>query len=104
MMGFIPNEHEMLFELRPIGVSYRCELCERGEMEVDTNEALTICWDGEAGAHKMPMRTHICNNCHGTMKLPKTYPYIEWVTTEEYTRFINSGLLPIRQPMMREEE
>lgn len=73
------TEHEEMFELKPIGIRYRCEFCNDGEMIASNSETLIVEYGG--GPY---MRTHTCNKCGKSMKLPKTYPYIEWVTPEEY--------------------
>ena len=41
----------------------------------------------------MALRTHICDKCHNIMKLPKTYPYIEWVTKDEYTEMVKNNII-----------
>lgn len=84
-MSFIPNEHEILSELKPVVVNYKCELCNEGNMVAYSCEPIKI--------NIRSLITHVCNNCHGEMKLPKMYPYLEWVTKDEYENFINNGLL-----------
>lgn len=86
-MSLVKKEHEEYFELKPIGVRYICEFCGKGEMEADPNESVVIPLVTGAPI----MRTHICNKCGKSMQLPKTYPYIEWVTAAEYDEFVKSG-------------
>lgn len=89
-MAFVPNEHERMFELIPVGVNYVCEFCHEGNMMVDVNETLVIEYTDKP---TMALRTHICDKCHKTMKLPKTYPYIEWVTKDEYTEMVKNNII-----------
>ena len=84
-MSFVPNEHETLSELKPVVINYKCEICNKGNMRVDSQKATNITIPG--------LITHICNSCKGVMKLPKMYPYLEWVTKDEYKSFIDNGLL-----------
>ncbi len=84
-MSFVPNEHETLSELKPIVVNYKCELCNEGNMVTDSRKPVKLTIPG--------LITHVCNNCNGVMKLPKMYPYLEWVTKDEYENFINKGFL-----------
>lgn len=86
-MAFVLGEHESVFELKPIGVNYTCELCGQGIMEAVTDEAITIeLFDN--GSPQMRLRSHKCNSCGGVMQLPKTYPYIAWLTKDEYDQAI----------------
>lgn len=74
---YTPKEYEELFEIKPIGVRYRCELCGEGEMIAMNEDPVRLMGDG------MMMRKHQCTKCKGIMQLPKTYPYIEWIPVEE---------------------
>ena len=89
-MAFVPSEHERVFELIPIGVNYVCEFCHEGNMIVDTNETLIV---ELTDPPRMALRTHICDKCQNTMKLPKTYPYVEWLTKAEYAEMIKKDIL-----------
>lgn len=89
-MGFVPNDHETLFKLIPVGVNYQCELCNRGNMIADKNEPVMI---ELTNPPTMGLRTHICDKCGGVMKLPKTYPYVEWVSVDEYANLVDLGVL-----------
>lgn len=77
------NEYEERFEVRPVGVRYRCEVCNRGYMEV-TNDSVFI------PASTLPpgpiMRPHVCTNCGAKLTLPGTYPRIEWIPIEDHFR------------------
>lgn len=67
--------HEETFDLRPIGIKYRCEFCNEGEMKYGTgNDQPAI-----ALAVHPPLYQHTCTKCGKTMHLPKMYPYIEWM-------------------------
>lgn len=66
--------HEETFDLRPIGIRYRCEFCNEGEMKYGTNEGPAI-----ALTVNPPLYEHKCTKCGKTMHLPKMYPYIEWI-------------------------
>lgn len=71
-----PNEED--FEVRPIGVRYICEFCHEGEMIVDHTEGQFI----ETVLTNPPLIQHKCTKCGGTMRLPRSYPYIEWVPVD----------------------
>lgn len=77
-MSYTPKEHEEVFDIKPVGVRYICEFCNEGEMIADPKEPILMTVEGV-----QLMRTHICNKCGKSMKLPKTYPYIEWVPVEK---------------------
>lgn len=72
---FTPGEHEELFEVKPIGIRYKCEHCGKGEMKVDI-ENLII-------RQSNAMYKHRCTECGGELLLPKMYPYIEWVPIDK---------------------
>lgn len=74
---YTPKEHEELFEIKPIGVRYICELCGKGEMIAMSEDPIRLMGEG------IMMRKHQCTNCKGIMQLPKTYPYIEWTPVEK---------------------
>lgn len=79
-MGFAPSEHEETFKIIPVGVRYICEFCGKGEMIAVNDEAVIV----PAIDSSLPfMRKHRCNKCGGELKLPKTYPYIEWIPEDE---------------------
>lgn len=78
-MAITLKEHEEAFELKPVGIRYICEFCNEGEMIYDSSENVVI-----VPLNRSTMIPHKCNKCGKDMKLPKTYPYIEWVTAEEY--------------------
>ena len=68
MLQLGPNEEA--FEVRPIGIRYKCEFCQDGEQIVDPKGAVLTSMP--------PLFPHKCNKCGKTMHLPKTYPYIYW--------------------------
>lgn len=68
---FVPGEHEETFDVKPIGVRYKCEYCGKGEMKVVTDNAITLQYN--------TMIKHKCTECGGELLLPKMYPYIEWI-------------------------
>lgn len=68
---FKPNQHERVFGLKPIGVAYKCEFCNDGEMVVDTSQPMLTTYPS--------LIPHKCTKCGKTMHLTKSYPYIEWV-------------------------
>lgn len=72
------QEHEFRFELKPVGVGYRCPTCKKGEMVVDpTGMVLT----------SMPAQIpHKCTDCEQVLHLPKQYPYVDWIKGEELTK------------------
>ena len=74
------NEHERIVELKPIGIKYICESCNEGEMIVDNREPIVVPFGGRIDY----LRPHVCNKCGMKMQLPKSYPYIEWITEDEY--------------------
>lgn len=74
------KDHEEMFDVKPVGVRYRCELCEKGEMVVDHQEGEMI----KLAVDVKPMLIrHQCTKCKGTMMLPKSYPYIEWIPIDQ---------------------
>lgn len=72
--------HEETFEVKPVGIRYRCELCDEGEMILNETEPVVV---EMSYPPKSPLRRHVCNKCGGVLMLPKAYPYIEWVPVEE---------------------
>ena len=71
-------KNEEAFKIHPVGVRYKCEFCNVGEM-IYVNEPVQLMLDTNP-----PLKKHKCNKCGGEMQLPKIYPYIEWVPDEEY--------------------
>lgn len=69
------KEHEETFEVRPIGIRYKCEICGKGEQKLDVINKPQLLGD-------TLMYIHRCTVCSGMMSLPKQYPYIEWVPVE----------------------
>lgn len=76
-----PSENEELFKIKPIGVRYKCPFCNEGEMIV-TNDPVDMPLVHYIGEAPPIMRKHRCNKCSKEMKLPKSYPYIEWIKNE----------------------
>lgn len=74
------NSHEVIEEAKPVAIKYICEHCNNGEMIAVTNEVLIVPLE-KSGP---PMVKHRCNKCGGELMLPKTYPYIEWLTKDKY--------------------
>lgn len=71
---------EEAFEVRPIGIRYRCEFCNEGEMIASPELKLVV----EAVKIEGPvMIRHICSKCNKEMLLPKSYPYIEYIPIEK---------------------
>lgn len=81
-MGFKPSEYEDLSLLVPVAVNYRCEICCLGHVVADPNEPMIL---ELSNPPKMKLRRHICDRCGGELMLPKSYPYIEWMSKSEYT-------------------
>lgn len=76
------NKHEEYFELHPVGVKYICEFCNEGEMQVNTDPV-------SAAYTSMPqMYEHKCNKCGKTYLLPKSYPYVKFMTAAEYSEYM----------------
>lgn len=71
-----PNEEA--FEVRPIGIRYICEHCHEGEMVVDNSDGQFL----NTVLTNPPLIPHRCTKCGGTLMLPRSYPYIEWVPVE----------------------
>ena len=71
------SKNEKLFNVRPVGIRYICELCGKGEMKVDTSP------DAQILMSNPPLIPHVCTSCGGKMSLPKQYPYIEWEEIKE---------------------
>ena len=74
------KEHEQRFQLHPTGIKYICEHCNEGQMIVDPNESATML----ASDPPQYIIPHVCDKCGAKLSLPKSYPYIEYLTTEEY--------------------
>jgi hypothetical protein len=72
-----PKPFEAIFELKPIGVKRICEHCGKGEMKAVFDEPQQ--WPAPAPN----LIKHVCTECGGVLRLPKMYPYIEWVNVEE---------------------
>lgn len=80
------NEHEEKFDIKPVGIRYRCEFCEEGEMKVsDDNPTITL-------TSYPPMIKHICTKCGKDMLLPKSYPYIEWIPVEDSDKEVSADV------------
>lgn len=75
MDGFTPNKNEETFDVKPIGVRYRCEFCNIGEQKLVTGKPVVL----EAVGSFPKLREHKCTHCGKIMMLPKAYPYIEWI-------------------------
>ena len=76
------NEHERTFDVHPVGVKYICENCNEGEMELDKENPIYF-------ATNPPLIPHKCTKCGCKMSLRKTYPYIEWLSDDEYQEYIS---------------
>ena len=68
------KQHEEMFEIRPVGIRYKCEFCNEGEM-IYNNPGMIA---AEDFYQKPIMHNHVCNKCGKEMLLPKMYPYVEW--------------------------
>jgi hypothetical protein len=75
------RKYEEPFKLVPIGIRYKCEACNEGEMIYDYDPTRVVY------ATNPPLIPHICTKCGMKLDLPKTYPYIEWIPEDE----INDG-------------
>lgn len=75
MLNLKPNEEA--FEIKPVGIRYKCEFCNEGEMKYENKESVFI----EAVNKNPIMHNHICTKCGKTMLLPKMYPYVEWTVS-----------------------
>lgn len=73
-MSYKCKDHEETFDVKPIGVKYKCEFCNIGEQKLVTGKPVEI-----IDCQLPPLREHKCTKCGKTMMLPKAYPYIEWV-------------------------
>ncbi|MDE7346540.1 MAG: hypothetical protein K2N48_07355 [Muribaculaceae bacterium] len=71
--------HEKTFQMQPIGVAYTCEICNEGEM-IDAGDPRQMLMSNPP---KMGLIRHICNKCGAEMKLPQSYPRIEWTRVDE---------------------
>lgn len=69
------GEHEEMFDVKPVGIKYVCEHCNEGEMIAVHGEMMIV----PAEKSGPFMIKHRCNKCGGTLMLPKTYPYIQWI-------------------------
>ena len=74
------NENEIRIDLKPVGVRYRCELCGEGTQNAIVSNGQPVT-EMEAGMSS-PLFVHKCTKCGGEMKLPKIYPFIDWVEKE----------------------
>jgi hypothetical protein len=75
MDGYIPSENEEVFDVKPIGVIYRCPFCRVGQMTPKESEMLIINVN-EGGI------AHYCNECGAQKILPKIYPHVEYIPIE----------------------
>ena len=78
-MNLKPNEET--FNIKPIGIRYKCEFCNEGEMKYENNQPVMI--EDLALITGPKLHNHRCTKCGKTMLLPKVYPYIEWTTEED---------------------
>lgn len=78
------NKQERAFNLHPVGIKYICENCNEGEMIIDKDNPIIL-------TSNPPLIPHKCNKCGCEMRLMKTYPYVEWMTDEEYEKYVNGG-------------
>lgn len=91
------KNNEEAFKLIPIGIRYKCEVCHDGEMIATNNDPMIF----DANTQMMHLRTHKCNKCGMELKLPKTYPYIEWIPENEINErgglddYIESAKVPM---------
>lgn len=69
------EDHEEMFDIKPVGIRYICEFCNEGEMKTVPGS--------EAKLSFPPMFDHKCTKCGKMMLLPKIYPYIEWIPSKE---------------------
>jgi hypothetical protein len=76
------NSHEEMFNLHPVGVRYICEFCNDGEMQVSEEEVNTAL----LGSTPL-LISHKCNKCGKTMQLPRSYPYVKFMTDDEYNSY-----------------
>lgn len=72
-MSFLPQEEE--FEVVPVGIRYRCEYCQEGEMIAQSRKPIPVM---DRMIQRPIMIEHVCTHCGKTMLLPKSYPYIDW--------------------------
>lgn len=72
MASYQSTNNEETFNVKPIGVRYKCEFCNEGYQELDKSAPMNTSFP--------QMFTHICTKCGKSMLLPKVYPYIEWET------------------------
>lgn len=80
--------HEEAFTLHPVGIRYRCEFCNEGEM-IASSELETIVLTDPP---QLPyLHKHVCNKCGKEMMLPHKYPYIEWLGDNEYEEYCKSS-------------
>ena len=78
---YIPKTNEEVFDVTPIGVRYKCESCNQGEMRVfrTSNYEDTYIFSDEL---QRVMIKHQCDKCEFQLLLQKEYPYIEWIPTQ----------------------
>ncbi|MEH7457717.1 hypothetical protein V7183_10890 [Bacillus sp. JJ1127] len=60
---------EQHFEVKPIGVKYICDTCQKGEMLPTGNNNFMV---------NTPQFEHKCNNCGTKIKLTDKYPLIRY--------------------------
>lgn len=94
----LPQERE--FDVKPKGVKYICEFCNKGEMKY---------YNPDSSMVTPTMIPHKCTSCEKIMYLPKMYPYIEWLPMEGTIILSLSGgnkmkKVMISQPMANKTE
>ena len=75
MTDYKLKEHEVMVPLQPIGIKYKCEYCNQGDMIAMPNRApkMPIAPGGK------PLIYHKCTKCGKEMLLTEVYPKIEWM-------------------------
>lgn len=66
---------EETFEVKPIGVKYICDTCEKGEL-LPTGE--------NSWSQEIPNIEHGCTNCESKKMLPEKYPLIRYTRLKGY--------------------
>lgn len=86
------TEREVMFPLHPVGVKYVCDFCNEGEMQIseDPNDSIVT-------LGTRPMFKHKCTKCGNTLQLPRSYPYVKFMTDEEYNKFSMRTIIPIER-------
>ena len=88
-MALILHDHEEAFKVYPVGIRYKCEQCGKGEMIATQSDPMVF----DSISNLSHLRKHKCTECGLELLLPKTYPYIEWLSELEYNNFINSNIV-----------